>query len=63
MGCEYCSSGLGRNCHGPLGLDDLEASCGCTCHECWECNSAYCQKVGGPDPCENWAEDFRDDGP
>lgn len=51
MGCEYCTSGLGENCAGPLGLDDLEAGCGCPCHECTNCGSAYCRTVGGPDPC------------
>lgn len=51
MGCKYCTSGLGENCEGPLGLDDLEVACDCSCHECVDCGSAYCEKVGGPDPC------------
>jgi len=57
MGCKYCSSGLGELCHGPLGLDDLEVSCDCSCHECPDCGSAYCENVGGPDPCES-GEDY-----
>ena len=52
MGCEYCTTGLGRACEGPLGLDDLEVACDCSCHDCLDCGSAYCWKVGGPDPCE-----------
>lgn len=52
MGCKYCSSGLGYNCQGPLGLDDLEVACNCSCHECYDCRSAYCINVGGPDPCK-----------
>lgn len=57
MGCKWCSSGLGRNCVGPLGLDDLEVSCSCSCHECDDCGSAYCECVGGPDPCDT-EDDF-----
>jgi len=51
MGCEYCISGLGENCEGPLGLDDIEASCDCPCHECVDCHNAYCVNVGGDEPC------------
>jgi hypothetical protein len=29
MGCRWCSSGLGLNCQGPLGFDDLEVACDC----------------------------------
>ena len=32
MGCKYCTSGLGRMCQGPNGIDDLEAACTCECH-------------------------------
>lgn len=32
MGCTYCTSGLGKACQGPNGLDDLEAACTCECH-------------------------------
>jgi len=53
MGCKGCSSGLGEDCDGPLGLDDLEASCNCPCHDCPDCGSAYCEKMGGSDPCES----------
>jgi len=52
MGCKYCASGLGEACQGPLGLDDLEVACDCECHKCPDCGSAYCEKKGGPDPCE-----------
>jgi len=51
VGCKYCTSGLGEDCQGPLGFDDLEVSCDCECHKCEICGSAYCQNVGGPDPC------------
>jgi len=51
MGCKSCSSGLGATCEGPLGLDHLDGGCDCSCHECWDCHSAYCEKVGGPDVC------------
>lgn len=51
MGCQWCSSGLGANCAGPLGLDDLEVGCDCDCHKCPECGSAYCECMGGADPC------------
>lgn len=65
MGCKYCSSGLGVSCEGPLGLDDVEVGCSCSCHECSECGSAYCVNVGGPDPCrveeDNRAEDYERD--
>lgn len=57
MGCKYCTSGLGELCEGPLGLDDLEVHCDCECHCCVECGSAYCENVGGPDPCERDNED------
>ena len=57
MGCKWCSSGLGEDCDGPLGLDDLEASCNCPCHRCPDCGSAYCEKMGGTDPCES-GEDY-----
>jgi hypothetical protein len=53
MGCKYCSSGLGEDCEGPLGFDDLEVSCYCPCHDCPDCGSVYCVKMGGPDPCES----------
>ena len=53
MGCKYCSSGLGEGCQGPLGLGDLEVACDCDCHHCSDCGSAYCVKMGGPDPCES----------
>lgn len=32
MGCKHCTSGLGKACQGPDGLDDLEAACTCECH-------------------------------
>jgi len=51
MGCKYCTSGLGENCDGPLSMDDVEASCDCECHKCPECHSAYCEKMGGNEPC------------
>lgn len=60
MGCKRCTSGLGRSCGGPLGIDDLSASCHCTCHECSECNSAYCQNVGGSEPCRSEENDDLD---
>ena len=44
-------------CSGPLGMDDLEVGCDCQCHECPDCHSAYCRKVGGPDRCK--ARDFQ----
>ena len=52
MGCKDCTSGLGVNCQGPLGLDDLEVGCDCDCHRCEICNSAYCVNMGGTDPCD-----------
>jgi hypothetical protein len=58
MGCKWCTSGLGRKCEGPLGLDDLECGCQCQCHVCPDCFSAYCVNVGGPDPCEDGDEGF-----
>ena len=61
MGCEYCTSGLGRACEGLLGLDDLEVACDCTCHKCPLCGSAYCENVGGPDRCDAHDEVY-DDG-
>lgn len=62
MGCRYCSSGLGEACQGPLGLDDLEVACNCPCHECPDCGSAYCEKMGGPDPCKaDLEEDYLDE--
>jgi len=61
MGCNYCTSGLGEDCQGPLGLDDLEVSCDCECHQCELCGSAYCQNVGGPDPCEADSESYESD--
>jgi hypothetical protein len=51
LGCEWCSSGFGKNCNGPLGLDDIEVGCDCDCHKCPDCGSAYCETMGGPDPC------------
>lgn len=51
MGCKYCTSGLGEDCDGPLGMDDLEVSCDCDCHCCPACGSAYCEKMGGDEPC------------
>ncbi len=51
MGCKWCSSGLGRHCDGPLGMDDLEVSCDCQCHECPDCHSAYCETMGGDEEC------------
>lgn len=53
MGCQYCTSGLGVNCQGPLGLDDIEVGCDCDCHCCPDCGSAYCVNMGGRDPCES----------
>jgi hypothetical protein len=50
MGCQWCA--LGSICQGPLGIDDIEVGCGCSEHECDECGSAYCETMGGPDPCE-----------
>jgi len=58
MGCRWCGSGLGEDCEGPLGLDDLEVACTCSCHECTECGSAYCGNVGGHNPCEREEEEF-----
>ena len=57
MGCKTCGSGLGRDCHGPLGVDDLEVGCDCDCHECPDCGSAYCITMGGEDACETDADD------
>ena len=51
MGCEFCTSGLGVSCDGPLGFDDLEVGCDCDCHRCDICGSAYCVSMGGNDPC------------
>lgn len=51
MGCSRCPSGLGLNCDGPLGLDDLEVGCDCECHCCEACGSPYCVDVGGDDEC------------
>lgn len=56
LGCRYCTSGLGVYCNGPLGLDDLEVACDCECHKCPYCYSAYCEVMGGPDPCEPEAD-------
>ena len=53
MGCKWCSSGLGRNCEGPLGMDDIECGCDCDCHRCDDCNSTFCETMGGPDECDN----------
>ena len=63
MGCKWCPSGLGRNCHGPLGIDDLEVGCDCECHECPDCNSAYCVNVGGREACSeaDAYEDYPED--
>jgi len=58
MGCEYCRSGLGEMCQGPLGIDDLEVDCDCDCHRCPDCHSAYCVKMGGADPCESDEDDY-----
>jgi len=44
---------FGEDCQGPLGLDDLEVACDCDCHRCPDCGSVYCEKMGGPDPCES----------
>ena len=52
MGCKWCTSGLGRKCHGPNGIDDLECGCECDCHKCPDCGSAYCINVGGEDECD-----------
>ena len=41
MGCTFCTSGTGEKCDGPLSTDEVEASCGCQCHECDACGSAY----------------------
>ena len=57
MGCKFCPSGLGNDCEGPLGLDDIEASCDCDCHRCPDCQSAYCQNVGGPEECDDETDD------
>ena len=64
MGYKYCSSGLGENCDGPLGLDDLEVDCDCDCdcHKCPDCDSAYCENVGGPNPCESGEDCIYDEG-
>ncbi len=56
MGCKFCTSGLGRRCDGPLGIDDLEVGCDCMCHKCDTCNSAHCVNVGGPDACDEAGE-------
>jgi len=60
MGCEYCSSGLGENCEGPLGLDDVEVACDCSCHDCPDCGSPYCEKMGGHEPCRREDDDWED---
>ena len=52
MGCSCCPSGLGENCEGPLGMDDVECGCDCDCHKCFDCGSACCEKAGVPNPCE-----------
>lgn len=52
MGCEYCSSGLGKKCDGPEGLDDIECGCNCDCHKCPECYQTDCESIGGNEPCE-----------
>lgn len=57
MGCKWCTSGLGRLCEGPLGLDDIEVGCDCDCHRCEICGSAYCVNMGGRDPCDIEEED------
>lgn len=51
MGCRWCTSGLGKRCRGPRGMDDLEVGCICDCHECLDCGSAYCINAGGDEPC------------
>ena len=53
MGCKWC----GEYCDGPLSMDDCEASCGCDCHTCPDCGSAYCVNVGGTDSCETDDDD------
>ena len=61
MGCKYCRSGLGENCHGPQGMDDLEVDCDCDRHKCPDCGSAYCVKVGGDEDCQADAEEYEDE--
>src|SRR3990167_3531920 len=58
MGCTFCTSGTGEKCDGPLSTDEVEASCGCQCHECDACGSAYCDAVGGDETCS--AEEDQD---
>ena len=60
MGCEFCTSGLGDECRGPLGIDGLEVGCDCDCHRCYACDSPYCETVGGDEECEDyyaWEDD------
>lgn len=52
MGCKWCTSGLGRTCQGPNGIDDLECGCDCDCHKCPDCFSPFCENIGGDEPCE-----------
>lgn len=58
MGCKWCTSGLGRRCEGPNGIDDLEVGCDCMCHQCDDCGSAHCENVGGSYPCDDGREDY-----
>jgi len=58
MGCGFCSSGLGENCHGPLGMDDLECSCTCECHMCPVCGNPDCEEMGGDEPCRSDEEEM-----
>lgn len=60
MGCKWCSSGLGRNCAGPIGMDDLEVGCNCECHVCDDCGSAYCINAGGIEFCESESDIYAD---
>jgi len=53
MGCRQCISGLGEYCEGPSGLYTEEIDCGCACHVCQRCGSAYCMRVGGPYDCDS----------
>jgi len=42
-------------------LDELEVSCNCPCHDCPDCGSPYCVKMGGNQPCRKEDEDDWDE--
>lgn len=57
MGCKWCTSGLGRKCAGPHGIDDLEVGCECACHVCVLCENTNCVNIGGDEECDRGRDD------